>query len=235
MGFSDYIIYADESGDHGLASINPEMPVFVLAFCIFRKEDYIRSVVPSVQTLKFKYWGHDGVILHNHEIRKRKGEFNILKNQPRAEGFFDDLNVCLINMPVTVIAAVIDKLSLAKLIPSGLHPNPYYLALGFCVAELRKFLNETAENGTKTFIIAERRGAEEDKLLAAEFAKIDAPGPALELRFMDKKHNSTGLQIADLVAHPIARHSIHPDQPNRAFSILKNKLYAVGNITWRTR
>ena len=47
--------------------------------------------------------------------------------------------------------------------------------------------------------------------------------PNLAIRFMDKKHNSTGLQIADLIAHPIARHVIDPDQPNRAFDIVRPK------------
>jgi hypothetical protein len=27
--------------------------------------------------------------------------------------------------------------------------------------------------------------------------------PNLDIRFMDKKHNSAGLQLADLMAHPI--------------------------------
>jgi hypothetical protein len=40
---------------------------------------------------------------------------------------------------------------------------------------------------------------------------------------MDKKHNSTGLQLADLVAHPIARHVINPAQPNRAYELIEPK------------
>jgi hypothetical protein len=32
MDNSDYIIYVDESGDHGLSSINEQYPVFVLSF-----------------------------------------------------------------------------------------------------------------------------------------------------------------------------------------------------------
>lgn len=35
--FSDYIVFVDESGDHGLVSIDPEYPIFVLGFCIFNK------------------------------------------------------------------------------------------------------------------------------------------------------------------------------------------------------
>ena len=45
----------------------------------------------------------------------------------------------------------------------------------------------------------------------------------LDIRFMDKKHNSTGLQLADLVAHPIGRHAINPGQPNRAYDLLEPK------------
>ena len=37
--FNDFIIYADESGDHGLDPIDPGYPVFVLACCIFRKNE----------------------------------------------------------------------------------------------------------------------------------------------------------------------------------------------------
>ena len=57
--FSEYIIFADESGDHGITSINPENPVFVLVFCIFRKTDYISIVKQAVAKLKIDFWGHD--------------------------------------------------------------------------------------------------------------------------------------------------------------------------------
>ena len=41
--FSDYIVYVDESGDHNLERINPEYPLFVLAFCIFEKKNVRKS------------------------------------------------------------------------------------------------------------------------------------------------------------------------------------------------
>lgn len=70
MAYSDYTIFVDESGDHGLKTIDPNYPVFVLAFCIFRKNSYTNDVVPAVQKFKFHHFGHDVVILHSHEIRK---------------------------------------------------------------------------------------------------------------------------------------------------------------------
>jgi len=38
--FSDSIVDVDESGDHGLTSIQEPYPVFVLSFCIFHKDEY---------------------------------------------------------------------------------------------------------------------------------------------------------------------------------------------------
>jgi hypothetical protein len=39
--FSDTIVYVDESGDHGVASIDTTYPVFVLLFVVFKTNTYI--------------------------------------------------------------------------------------------------------------------------------------------------------------------------------------------------
>ncbi|MEB1611729.1 DUF3800 domain-containing protein [Xanthomonas campestris pv. campestris] len=73
--YSNYIVYVDESGDHGLESVDPRYPVFVLAFCVFHKGHYAQRVVPAIESFKFRHFGHDVVILHEHDIRKKKGHF----------------------------------------------------------------------------------------------------------------------------------------------------------------
>lgn len=73
--FSEHIVFVDESGDHGLKSIDPNYPVFVLAFCIFHKIEYANSLVPEMKHFKFKHFGHDQVILHETDIRKDRGDF----------------------------------------------------------------------------------------------------------------------------------------------------------------
>lgn len=80
MVFSDFIVYADESGDHSLLKIDRNYPVFVLAFCIFRKKDYMSKAVPAVQKIKFDFFGHDMVVFHERDIRKEKGQFKCLNN-----------------------------------------------------------------------------------------------------------------------------------------------------------
>lgn len=46
--YSNYIVYVDESGDHGMQTIDANYPVFVLAFCVFHKRHYSEKVVPAL-------------------------------------------------------------------------------------------------------------------------------------------------------------------------------------------
>ena len=89
--FSDFMVYVDESGDHSLTSIDKNYPIFALAFCVFYKQHYLNHVVPHVQKLKFDTFGHDFVILHEHEIRKEKGDFNIFKSFEEKQNFLEKL------------------------------------------------------------------------------------------------------------------------------------------------
>jgi hypothetical protein len=114
MPFSDYIVYVDESGDHSLQSIDPNFPVFSLVFCIFKKSDFVETVVPVVQRLKFDFWGHDAVVLRGYEIRKQRGDFNILREAKIRAAFIDQLNKAIEESSFTVIAAVIDKIAHKK-------------------------------------------------------------------------------------------------------------------------
>ena len=73
---SDYVVYVDESGDHSLISIDEGYPVFVLSFCIFQKTYYSHGITPALRMLKFTTFGHDMVILHEQDIRKKTGKLS---------------------------------------------------------------------------------------------------------------------------------------------------------------
>lgn len=89
--YSDYIVYVDESGDHSLTSIDPDYPIFVLSFCIFKKTEYTQKLTPLIRKLKFDTFGHDIVVLHESDIRRKKGAFSRLSKEPR-EDFLNALN-----------------------------------------------------------------------------------------------------------------------------------------------
>ncbi|MEQ3441893.1 DUF3800 domain-containing protein [Pseudoalteromonas sp. BZP1] len=89
--FSKYIVYVDESGDHSLQSVDDNYPIFVLAFCVFHKRHYSESIVPALEKFKFNFFGHDQLVLHENEIRRRKNTFKILNNRSLQTRFLDDL------------------------------------------------------------------------------------------------------------------------------------------------
>lgn len=233
--FSDFIVYADESGDHGMVSIDPEYPVFALTFCVMRKAEYTAAVVPAVQTFKFGVFGHDAVILHEHDIRKSKGPFAVLlTDRALRERFYEGLNGLVEAAPMTIFASVIDK---ARLRARYADPwNPYEIALLFCMEQLHEMMAAEAQHGKTVHVTFESRGKKEDAELELEFRKIagnaghwgykrhDFSQFDFQPIFMPKTANSSGLQLADLTARPIALSRMRPGQPNRAFDIIRPKL-----------
>ncbi|MFQ5348259.1 MAG: DUF3800 domain-containing protein [Rhodothalassiaceae bacterium] len=228
MPYSDYVIYVDESGDHGLKSIDRYYPVFVLAFCIFRKDHYTQSVSAKLQAFKFAHFGHDMVVLHEREIRKQKPPFSFLQNERRRADFMGGLGRLIEESDFTIVAAVIDKQRLKR---HYLYPdNPYEIALTFCMERAYAFLRDQGQHERTTHLVVERRGKREDDALKRSFRRIrDGANqwgrmPSFEIIFADKRANSAGLQLADLIAHPIGRYVLNEKQPNRAWDIVEPKL-----------
>nr|WP_323750612.1 DUF3800 domain-containing protein [Marinobacter sp.] len=230
--YSKYIVYVDESGDHGMQKIDGQYPLFVLAFCVFHKRHYSEKVVSALEKFKFNHFGHDQVVLHENEIRKEKGAFNIFRSRPEKTEFLDELTGIIEHSNFILISCVIDKRRLNKQSEAG--SNPYHLALGFCLETLYEFLEEKQQHETKTHVVVECRGKKEDNELELEFRRfcdganrLSKPLP-FDILFSDKKTMSSGLQLADLVARPIGLSVLKPEQANKAFQVLKKKFYCDG-------
>jgi len=172
-------------------------------------------------------------VFHSHKIRKQIGGFSILANLPTMERFIAGLNDLIQGAPFTIVSTVVDKRQLKDryLTPR----NPYNLSLLFCLERASRFLKERGQAARLTHLVVEARGRKEDAELELEFRRImdrfQPNGDAnFDIQFADKRANSVGLQIADLVAHPIGRHYINPNQQNRSYEILKNKFYRYPNF-----
>ncbi len=154
--YSNFVVYVDESGDHGMQTLDANYPVFVLAFCVFYKRHYSEKVVPALHKFKFNHFGHDLVVLHEHEIRKEKGAFRFFTNRQHKQNFLTDLTSIIEVSNFILISCVIDK---AKLRERGdTDKNPYHLALGFCLETLYEFLQEKNQDGALTHVVVECRG-----------------------------------------------------------------------------
>jgi len=232
--FSDYLVFVDESGDHGLKSIDPEYPVFALVFCVIKKEDYLNKIVPAIQQLKLDFWGHDQIILHENEIRRKKGAFSLLMTNPDLrEDFFYRLRTTIGQAEFRYIASVIKKEELIKRYTNPF--NPYEIAMLFCMEKLLDMMSLNAQSGKAVHVICESRGKNEDRDLELEFRRIcdnekkwgyksrDFSDINFQLICADKKSNSAGLQLVDLIARPIALRALRPQQKNLAYDVIDLK------------
>lgn len=230
MEYSDYIVYVDESGDHTLNGVNSKYPVFVLAFCIFHKRHYTEKVIRDLEQLKFKHFGHDIIVMHERDILKGTGDFRNYSSKDQKESLLNDLTVLMQETNFILISCVVRKDLLIKKYTTP--NNPYFIALEFGLERIYRFLREKNQHEKKTHIVFEQRGLQEDRDLELEFRRVcDGKNYSriclpFEIKMASKKVNSTGLQIADLVARPIGNHVLRPEQVNRAFDVLKFKLYS---------
>lgn len=226
MPDSDYIIYADESGDHSLTKIDPNYPIFVVAFAIIEKATY-STAIQQLLALKFQHFGHDMVVLHEREIRKRSGEFAFLRDPKRGPQFYGDLSAFVQSAPFKIIAAVIKK---QALLTQYYYPeNPYEIALTFCLERAYHFLTDVAQQTRRTFVVVESRGSKEDRDLELAFRRTCAQQNYLgatfpfDIRFSHKQCNSTGMQLADLVARPIGQEVLQPGSQKQIYPIIQSK------------
>lgn len=239
---SDLVVYADESGDHGLVTIDENYPIFALAFVVMTRDEYVDVVTPALQRLKFAYWGHDQVVFHEREIRKKVGPFAMLADPGTNADYMTDLTRMIGGAPFRLCVAVIDKLRhRAKYADPW---NPYEVALRFCMERLLNCLQRHEQAGRLVHVVFESRGKNEDADLELEFRRItanqanwgyrapDFSYARFEPVFARKDANAAGLQLADLVARPCGLRALRPMQSNRAFEALIPKL--TGHSGWKT-
>ena len=235
MAFADYIVFMDESGSPVLENPDPDFPLFVLGAVLVSKEAYAGDVVPRLQRLKFKAVGHDQLILHERDIRRQQKDFAFLQaDLETRQAFIAGINAIVAEAAFEVITAVIDKV---RLVARYADPwSPYELALHFCLEKLLGRLLALGQEGRTIHVVFEGRGNREDRELELHFRRIvaneagwgsqrlDFTRLRWEAIFADKKSNSSGLQLADLIARPVGLKVLRPAQENRAFEILRLKL-----------
>ncbi len=234
--FSDFIVYLDESGSPTVTNIEKDFPIFVLACVLVEKTIYSEHIVPALQNFKFKYFGHDQIILHEREIRRQSGEFSFLQASKKLRGeFLSEMSEIVDCCDFSIATAVIDKKKLAEKYPDPY--SPYEISLLMTMEHLALMLRDKNQLGKTIHVIAEARGKKEDAELELVFRRI-ADGDSRmrsnqnhiikqlnwHILFSDKKSNSAGLQLADLVARPIGLQILRPEQKNRTYEIIEKKV-----------
>lgn len=228
-----YYLFIDESGDHGLKTIDSSFPVFLLCGVLISEEEYskVNSIVDST---KLKYWNNKNVILHSRDIRKCNNEFKILFDLKIKEQFYIDINNILTGSNYKIICSAIDKISFIKKY-GKLEDDVYEIALSF-ILERTIFCLDEFKNCESLEIIIEKRGKKEDAKLSNHLNKLKQVGTfyvdservkkyAIKQTFLDKRQNNNGLQISDLLAYPIAKKIIFPEGVHLSYELIKDKFY----------
>jgi len=221
-------LFLDESGDHTLSNLvdigKRYLGVVSVAFAM----EHYRQFCAELTAFKLKHIPYDPdeapVVLHRKEIKDRSGPFSFLHDEEKRAAFDDDLIALVAGAEFTTITVVIDKPShFPKTYRERKHP--YHYCLEVLLERYRGFLQggnaRYLVRGLRPIsgdIIAESRGGREDLDLKRVYAHFYNNGTRYlssrqlqsyltngQLKIKKKTANIAGLQLADLLAHPMTR------------------------------
>jgi len=210
-----YRLYLDESGDHVFREVMETAHRYLcLLGCWFHNPDYL-TFHEALEALKARWLPHhpdDPVILHREDMLNARKAFKALRDPTVRTEWDEGLLKVIWQAEFRLVAVVIDKLSLRKAYGDAA-AHPYHLALGFMLQRFAGYLNHINRVGD---VMAESRGGTEDRLLKESYSRVYERGvwmtPAhrfqaaltsRELKLKNKSANISGLQLADLLGHPV--------------------------------
>lgn len=223
------ILFLDESGDHSLAKIDAQYPVFVLGGIIADRDYAKGEMMEKVRAFKRKHLGREDIVLHTADITRNKNGFERMKETPFREDFYAGLNALMRELEYKVVACGIRKDEhLKKYDISAL--DPYFLSLEVLV---ERFCFEVGNEDGGGFIVAEKREPTLDNQLELAWLNLKVQGTRFlqakqishrigGLALRDKEAGIAGLELADLVVSPIGRH-ILGKAPREDFRIVESK------------
>ena len=227
-------LFIDESGDHGLSSLNPNFPLFLLCGVVISSEEY-ELLRQGFNAIKQDIWQSKNVIFHSRDIRKCEKEFKYLFDLTLKANFYQQLDNVIASREYSIIASAIKKDDYIKKY-GKISDDVYEIGLSFIIERAIFFLDGFKTNISGLNIIIEKRGKKEDKKLEEHFQRILSRGTGyikperiraynLSIQFRSKKENINGLQLADLIAYPIARYVLESHRVNPSFEVFEHKFY----------
>jgi hypothetical protein len=213
-----YRMYIDEVGNSDMgASEDPNHRYLSLTGIIMEIGYVGTTVFPRIEEIKRSFFGShpdDPIIFHRKELINKKFPFEKLKNKDVETQFNSEFLSFLSDTSFHVITVVIDKLEHKQKYQVWLF-DPYHYCLSVLVERYVLWLKKHKITGD---VMAESRGGKEDIRLKNSFEALLNAGndyikpsdfhqalTSKQLKIKAKSCNVSGLQVADLVAHPSYR------------------------------
>lgn len=231
---ANYFLFLDE------LKSNNEYDHFCVGGCFVEEEYYRRVIVKKVNQLKNNIFGNTAIILHEAEIRAHKNKFKIFhKKEEKEKDFWNGMKEIFLDENLHTICAGVHTNNLKKYYPSKIEKDSeYYIALQII---LENFVHFLIENDSIGSIYFESRDINSDYELYNHYNIIRETGTLFLDSDLMKKHlrcisfplkidNNIGLQLADFIPNPVARHFQAIEQRDmNIFEEIKNRAYN-GNI-----
>ena len=211
-----YRLYIDETGNSDLgSSADINHRYLSLTGVIFKLSDIEAHVHSDLEQLKIDFFGShpdEPIILHRKELVNKRPPFSVLTDTGTESAFNERLLELLRSWDYSVITVTIDKLEHNNQYATWKY-DPYHYCLKVMMERFVLFVRSKRDSAGD--IMIESRGGREDMRLKKSFGKVWEEGSdfidkdilhsfltSKELKVKPKSANITGLQIADLIAHP---------------------------------
>jgi uncharacterized protein with von Willebrand factor type A (vWA) domain len=103
-----YKLYLDESGDWGYPNFDSRRPILCMCGCIIEDDYYSKETIPLIKGLKRKIF-HKDVVFHRYKIRRREGDFSVLKNQENLDAFIREFSYHVASLDIKILLSAINK------------------------------------------------------------------------------------------------------------------------------
>lgn len=245
-----YRMYVDEVGNPDLGSSDNPLHRFLSLTGVIVDLSYVREIIhPQMEELKARFFqSHpdDPVIFHRKKLVNARYPFHALRDPEIQSNFDSDLLDLLSSWNYTVISVCLDKKTHKDTYQVWKY-DPYHYCLALLLERFTFFLEQHNVVGD---IMAESRGGKEDMRLKKSFEKLWHDGTeyidpdrfqhvftSKQLKVKPKSNNISGLQLADLIAHPSRNEILEEndllDRPlapfaRRIIDVLQEKYYRRG-------
>ncbi len=212
-----YRLYVDESGDHTYKLLDDSSRRYLALLGVwFRQHDDYVAFADALEALKREIFGprpDEPVVLHRSDIINRRSAFGVLRDNEKAGAFDAGLLQAISSASFRMVCVIIDKQGHQDRYAAPFHPYHYCMA-----AMLERYSGWLNYKNAVGDVMAEARGREEDLQLAQAYTRVYESGTmasshqlhqrvltSKDIKIRDKRANIAGLQLADVLAHPVKR------------------------------
>jgi len=213
-----YRIYIDETGNADLGSSdNPNHRFLSLTGVIIALPHVDAVIHPEMEALKREFFDHhadDPVVFHRKDMVNRLGRFEVLKSPELEQAFNARLLECLRKWDYSIITVLMDKREHRDKYQTWKF-DPYHYCLAIL---LERYLFSLERQNAAGDVMIESRGKGDNQRLAESYRTLMGTGSDFvevgrfqkritsgEIKIRPKHFNISGLQLADMLAHPSRR------------------------------